>query len=319
MLILRLIRMWRRRQAQRAAAAQAANPETTAGATGVNEAEAMMSTSASAPARKDGPSAASRGALALLLHEALYDLKISARNPRARFFGFFFPIVLLVVFIGVFGNGHTTFDGSRVSLKVFYVPGILTMSIVTNAYASLVILVSGLREQGVLKRRRATPVPAVILIGGQALSTVVMTAVAGAILLVISRLAYGVGMTAPAILAVACTALVGTFAFACIGYAVSGMIGSQDAAQPIVQMTMLPLWFISGVFIPIENLSRGLKDVADVFPVQHLANSLHLASVNSSFAASISGTDIIVLAVWAAGAAAFAAWRFSWLPAGATA
>jgi ABC-2 type transport system permease protein len=306
-LIKRLIRIWRERQAQSAA-------PVTAGAEGV-----AMHASAPVAPRADGPSAASRGTLALLLHEALYALKISARNPRARFFGFFFPILLLVVFTGVFGNGHTLVDGARVSMKRFYVPGILTMAIVTNAYASLVILVSGLREQGVLKRRRSTPVPAVILIGGQALSTVVMTAVSGAILLIIAKLAYGVGIAAPAVLAIACTALVGALAFACIGYAVSGVIGSQEAAQPVVQMTMLPLWFISGVFIPISNLSRGLKDLADVFPVQPLANSLHLASVHSSFGASISGTNIIVLAVWAAAAAAFAAWRFSWLPAGATA
>ncbi|HWE59270.1 MAG TPA: ABC transporter permease [Solirubrobacteraceae bacterium] len=309
-LIKRLLRMWRERQSQKDAAAPPTAPPAAA---------APSNSSPPAAPRVDGPSASSRGPLALLLHEALYDIKISARNPRARFFGFFFPIVLLVVFIGVFGNSHTTFDGARVSLKVFYVPGILTMSIVTNAYASLVILVSGLREQGVLKRRRATPVPAVVLIGGQALATVVTTALAGAILLLIAKLAYGVGMAGPAIVAVACTALVGTVAFACIGYAVSGMIGSQEAAQPVVQMTMLPLWFISGVFIPISNLSRGLKDLADVFPVQHLANSLHLASVQSSFGASISATDVLVLAIWAAGAAALAGWRFSWLPAGAAA
>jgi ABC-2 type transport system permease protein len=312
MLIMYLIRWWRRRQAERAAATPGAVVESPT-------APAAAVAGSGAVPRVDGRSAASRGAFALLLHEALYDIKISARNPRARFMGFFFPIVLLVVFNGVFGNGHTIVDGVRVSLKVFYVPGILAMAIVVNAYASLVILVSGLRERGVLKRRRATPVPAVVLIGGQALSTVVTTALTAAILLVIAKLAYGVGIAGPAIVAIACTALLGTFAFACIGYAVSGMIGSQDAAQPIVQMTMLPLWFISGVFIPIANLSRGLKDVADVFPVQHLANSLHMASVHASFGASISGTDIIVLAVWAAGAAAFAAWRFSWLPAGASA
>ena len=310
MLILRLIRWWRKRQADKAAALNTA--------AAVAE-EAPLSTTPTAPPRIDGRSAASRGPLMLLMHEALYALRISARNPRARFFGFFFPIVLLVVFNGVFGNGHTLVDHVRVQLKVFYVPGILTMSIVTNAYASLVILVSGLREQGILKRRRATPVPATILIGGQALSTVVMTAVAATILLLIAKLAYGVGLAAPAILAVACTALVGTLAFACIGYAISGMIGSQEAAQPVVQMTMLPLWFISGVFIPIANLSQGLKDLADVFPVQPLANSLHLASVHSTFAGSISGADIVVLALWAAGAAGLAAWRFSWLPPGATA
>jgi hypothetical protein len=51
---------------------------------------------------------------------------------------------------------------------------------------------------------------------------------------VIGKVAYGVGM-APA--AIACTTLVGTLAFACVGYAVSGLIGSPDAAQPIVQAT----------------------------------------------------------------------------------
>jgi ABC-2 type transport system permease protein len=311
-LIRRLLRVWRQRQAERALAAAGGSDVAD---DVVPDADAAATAVISGSPREDGRSAASRGTLALLMHEALYALRISARNPRARFFGFFFPILLLVVFNGVFGNGHTRVDGVRVSLKVFYVPGILTMSIVTNAYASLVILVSGLREQGVLKRRRATPVPAAILIGGQALSTVAMTAVASAILLLIAKLAYGVGIAAPAILAIACTALVGTLAFACIGYAVSGLIGSQEAAQPVVQMTMLPLWFISGVFIPISNLSRGLKDLADVFPVQPLANSLHLASVHSSFGASISGTDIVVLALWAAGAAALAARRFSWLPA----
>jgi ABC-2 type transport system permease protein len=314
MLILWLIRKWRERQAAKAAALVTSAP-----ADAVAGEPAPAVAAPTAPPRVDGPSAASRGALMVLAHEALYDLKISWRSPRARFMGFFFPIVLLVVFNGVFGNGTAIVDHVHVRLKVFYVSGILAMAIVVNAYASLVILSSGLRERGVLKRRRATPVPAVVLIAGQALSTVVTTAMTATILLVIAKLAYGVGMAGPAILAVAVTAMVGTFAFACIGYAVSGLIGSQDAAQPVVQMTMLPLWFISGVFIPVNNLSKGLTDIADVFPVQHLANSLHLASVHTSFSASISGTDILVLAIWAAGAAGLCAWRFSWLPAGAAA
>lgn len=254
-----------------------------------------------------------------VLHQAAYDIRISRRNPRARFMGFFFPLLLLVVFAGVFGHGHTRIDGTRVDLKVFYVPGILAMSIVVNAYAGLVISISSLRETGVLKRRRASPVPAAALIGGQAIATVVTTAISSAVLLIVARVGYGVGMSGPAIAAVAFTAVVGTLVFACLGYAVSGLIGSPDAAQPVVQMTMLPLWFISGVFIPVANLSSGLKDVAKVFPVQPLANSLHLASVNSSFGGALSGTDLLVLAAWGIGAAAFAAWRFSWLPSGASA
>jgi ABC-2 type transport system permease protein len=297
-LIKRLIRLWRARRPR------VAQPGS-----------AMALAASGSP---DAISPAARGPLALVLHEAAYDLRISLRSPRARFMGIVFPIVLLVIFVGVFGNDHTLVDGATVSLKVFYVPGILAMSIVVNAYASLVISISGLRETGVLKRRRATPVPATVLIVGQALATVVNTAITATILLLVARLLYGVGFAGAALAAVACTTLVGTLAFACIGYAVSGLIGSQEAAQPTVQMTMLPLWFISGVFIPITNLSPALRDLADVFPVQHLANSLHLASVHTSFGASISATDMLVLAAWALGAGVFCAWRFSWLPAGAS-
>ena len=116
--------------------------------------------------------------VALLAHQAYYDLKISLRNPRARFMGFLFPLILLVILNGVFGNGHTRVDGQRVTLEVFYVPGILAMSIVVNAYAGLVISISALRENGVLKRRRAAPVPAAALIAGQAVATLVSTAIA---------------------------------------------------------------------------------------------------------------------------------------------
>lgn len=257
---------------------------------------------------------AASGPLALLTHEVRYDLLASMRNPRARFFSFVFPIVLLVVLSGIFGNGRVNVEGVRVHLSVFYVAGILTMAIVNNAYGGLVILMSHLRETGVLKRRRSTPVPPAILIAGQALTTVVTVGVSCAALLIVARLFYGVGFSAPAIGAIAVAGIIGTLAFACVGYAVSALIGNPDAAQPVVQMTMLPLWFISGVFVPVSELGQGFRVVADVFPVKALADCLHLASVHASFAGSLRVSDLLVMAAWAIGGLVIASWRFSWLP-----
>jgi ABC-2 type transport system permease protein len=259
-------------------------------------------------------SAASRGPVALLAHQVRFDVLASLRNPRARFFTFFFPIVLLVIFTGVFGHGTTTIDGTRVKLSRFYVPGILAMSTVVASYANLVISIATLRESGVLKRRRATPVAPALLIAGQALATVVVVAVMGTLLLVIGKLAYGVGMAPAALAAIACTTIVATLSFACVGYAVSGLIGSPDAAQPVVQASTLPLWFISGVFIPTSNLSSSLRTVGSLFPVAHLSSGLQQASVHSSFSGALSASDLLVLLAWGLAAAAFAAWRFSWLP-----
>jgi ABC transporter/ABC-2 family transporter protein len=137
-------------------------------------------------------------------------------------------------------------------------------------------------------------------------------------LLVVAKLLYGIGMTPGAIAATACTAALGALAFASIGYAVSGLVGTPDAAQPIVQATTLPLWFISGVLIPTQNLSSGLRLLGQIFPIEHLAAGLHLASIGTSFSSSISITDLLVVAAWGIAAAGFAAWRFSWLPSAAT-
>jgi ABC-2 type transport system permease protein len=175
-----------------------------------------------------------------------------------------------------------------------------------------------MREAGVLKRRRATPVPATILIGGQAVSAVVSVAIMSTILLVLAKLLYGVGIAPAAIAAIACTATLGALAFAAIGYAVSGLIGSPEAAQPIVQATTMPLWFLSGVLIPTQNLSGVLRVVGKIFPIEHLVDGLHLASVHSTFTSSVSVTDLVILAAWGIAAAAIATLRFSWLPSAAT-
>jgi ABC-2 type transport system permease protein len=256
--------------------------------------------------------------LTLLAHQVRYDVRASLRNPRARFFTFVFPVLLLVIFTGVFGHGSTVIDGVHVKLARFYVAGILTLSIVVASYGNLVVSIATLRETGVLKRRRATPVPPAVLIAGQACSTLAIVAIMSAILLVLGKVAYGVGMAPAVIAAVACSALVGALALACVGYAVSGLIGSPEAAQPIVQATMMPLWFLSGVFIPTAKLSGTLRTVASWFPVEHLAASLQLAVVHDTFASAISASDLLVVLAWGVGAALFAARRFSWLPSGAT-
>jgi ABC-2 type transport system permease protein len=264
-------------------------------------------------------SPAARGPLALLAHEVRYDLIAAWRNPRARFFTFFFPVLLLVIFAGVFGGGTTTVDGVKIDLARFFVPGILAMSVVTAAYGNLVISMSAARESGVLKRRRATPVPAWTLVAGKALSTLVTTISMSAVVLVIARVGYGVGFSAGALAAIAIAVTAGTLAFACLGYAVAGMIGNADAAQPIAQATMLPLYFISGIWIPTDQLPSGLRHIASILPVEHLAAAAHLASVHGSFAGAFAPNDLLVLAAWAVAAAAFAARRFSWLPSAATA
>jgi ABC-2 type transport system permease protein len=137
------------------------------------------------------------------------------------------------------------------------------------------------------------------------------------VLLLVGRFAYGVDLPTRTIPAVAVTAIVGSTCFCVLGYALSSAIASEDAAQPMVQAIMLPLYFISGVFIPNVNLPSWLRHVAETFPVQHLADGLHHAYDPATHGAGFVWSDIGVLALWAAIGVVVALRRFSWIPAAA--
>jgi ABC-2 type transport system permease protein len=139
-----------------------------------------------------------------------------------------------------------------------------------------------------------------------------------AVLLLIGRFAYGVRLPAATLPGVVVTAIVGAVTFCCLGYALSTAVHSADAAQPMVQAIMLPLYFISGVFIPNANLPHWLQDVAKVFPVQHLAGGLRHAFDPTANGAGIVWSDLGILALWAAAGLAIALTRFAWTPVAAT-
>ena len=120
-------------------------------------------------------------------------------------------------------------------------------------------------------------------------------------------------------LAALLTGIVGAITFCCLGYALSTAIRSADSAQPMVQAIMLPLYFISGVFIPNVSLPRWLRDVAKVFPVEHLAGGLRHAFDPATHGVGIVWSDLGVLALWGVVGLAIALTRFVWTPVAATA
>ena len=256
------------------------------------------------------------GTLELVWHEFRYDLRAFLRNGQSRFFTLALPVLFLVIFASVF-SGHTVqVSGGRIDTSVSYVPGIITLGIIAAAFVNLVISVTAERESGVMKRRRATPVPASAIILGRALTSVVIALAITAVLLTIGWAAYGAHVPARTAPALVLTIALGAVTFCCLGYALASVIRDQDAAQPITQAVMLPLYFISGVFVAVSQLPHWLVDVADVFPVRHLAAALLVAYNPHTTGSGISGSDLLILALWGLAALVVAIRRFSWLPLG---
>lgn len=79
---------------------------------------------------------------------------------------------------------------------------------------------------------------------------------------------------------------------------------------------MLPLYLVSGIFVPDPNLPGWLQRMAEMLPVQRLADALRHA-FDPAVQGGIVWSDLAVLALWAAAGLAVALRRFTWTPAAA--
>jgi ABC-2 type transport system permease protein len=107
--------------------------------------------------------------------------------------------------------------------------------------------------------------------------------------------------------------LVGAGCFAALGLAITSVIPNAEAAPAVVNATILPLLFISGVFIPVVNAPRWVDVLGRIFPVRHLVDA-YLGAYYGQPLFDFSWRDVGVVALWGVAGLVFAARRFSWEP-----
>jgi ABC-2 type transport system permease protein len=236
------------------------------------------------------------------------------RNPASAFFTFAFPLMFLVIFNLVFGNNTVTLGAQEVSQSTFYVAAIAAFSLVSACYTNIAISISFARDGGILKRIRGTPLPAWVYMAGR----VIHAALIGVLLVVIVTLAgglfYNVEIPTTTIPAVLVTILVGSATFCALGLAVTAMIPNADASPAVVNATILPLLFISDIFIPLDQAPSWLVTVASIFPVKHLSAAMQYAFNPFATGMGFRGTDLLVIALWGVAGVIAAVRFFDWEP-----
>ncbi len=249
----------------------------------------------------------------LVVHQLRYELLKFWRDPQAVFFTVALPVVFLVIFAAIFGN-QTIDDRSGLKVSTYYVPGIIALGVMAASFVALAIGLVEQRERGVLKRLRATPLPASAYIASRAAIAFVLTALIAVILTLIGRVLYGVTIPTDRAPGVLLTLAVGTTAFCCLGFAVSGVIGSANAAPAVTNGIMLPLQMLSGIFFPVSQIPDAVLTVAKVFPVYHLATGLLEGFDPNGAPGGIDPVALAVLASWGALGAVIAVRTFRWEP-----
>lgn len=259
--------------------------------------------------------------LALAVRQVRYTNRAFWRNPANAFFTFAFPLMFLVIFTALFGNDttcvlpgpHGCLPGGTVSTSTFYVAAIAAFAIITATYTNLAISVSFQRDNGILKRLRGSPLPSWAYLFGR-----IVHAILVAILLVVIVAAFGAAFyharvpsrTLPAYVL---TIAVGAATFSALGLALTAIIPNADAAPAVVNATILPLLFLSDIFIPLQNEHAWYVTVAKVFPVYHFAKAMQTAYFSPS-GSGLNAGHLVVMAVWGVAGVVAAVLFFSWEP-----
>ena len=252
--------------------------------------------------------------LGLAVRQLGYENKAFWRNPVSAFFTFVFPLMFLVIFNLVFGGETTDRFGIEVSLSTFYIPAVAAFSVITACYTNISISVIFSREDGVLKRIRGTPLPSWAYLFGRIAHAIVIGIVLVVIVVAFGRIFYDVRLPGRTLPAFALSIAIGSACFAALGLAVTPLAPNSDAAPAVANATILPLLFISDVFIPLDSAPEWLETFSGFFPVKHFAHALVEAYDPFESGSGFVASDLIVMGVWTLVGVALAARFFSWEP-----
>ena len=180
----------------------------------------------------------------------------------------------------------------------------------TTTFNALTINMVFLREEGILKRIRGTPLPGSAYLGGLALNAVTNAFVQITIVVVAGKVFFGLGWPEDWLELFVFTAA-GVVCLASLGVAYSHVIPNFDAAPAYSNIVFLPVIFISGVFYDVDRAPQFLRDIAQVLPLTHIIDGLSGAMVTGKPLADNLG-DLAIIAAWSAVGIFFAVRGFTW-------
>jgi len=212
-------------------------------------------------------------AIALTWEQFRFERRMFWRNPSALFFNFSLPVIFLVLIASVFSL-------SKTDLQTL-VPGIAGMAVMTTTFNALAFNLTFIREQGIIKRMRGTPLPSASYFGGVLGNAIMNAVVQVTIIVVLGHLLYDVSWPKNWLDLVVFTAL-GVTAFGALGVAFAQIIPNFDSAPAYVNAFFLPTLFISGAFYDTKHLPSAIDAIARALPLKHVIDGLHAAIVTGS-------------------------------------
>ncbi len=252
-----------------------------------------------------------RGDITMVLREARWEQLAFWRNPAAAVFTGAFPVMFLVIFGTINQGSRIAFYGG-IRFAQYYVPAIISFSMMGACYTALAMQLVNRRESGILKRTRATPLPAWAVIASQILSSLVVGLLVSLLVGIIGVAAYGVHVYWSRLPVFIVVMLLGGLSLAALGLLVGSLVPNMDAAPGIVNFIFFPIVFLSGTFYPIKATSL-VSQIMQWLPLRPFTLSMFRV-FDPRGGPLIDFRDLLVLAAWGVGSAVLAARVFRWEP-----
>ncbi len=254
--------------------------------------------------------------LGLLVRQTRYQLVSFRRIPVAFFFTLALPLIMLVLFNALFGDSTIETPDGNWSVRQFYTGGLAAYTAVSATFTNLANMVPIRRDEGVLKRWKGTPLPTWTYIGGFVLSAVVIAFLGVVLMLSLGVLVYDLEIDPAKMPAAIVTFAVGVSAFAALGLALASVVKSASSASAAANATILPLAFISDVFVQSDDAPSLLGWIADFFPLKPFVNAFQDCFTPFVDAPAFNWANLAQVAAWGVFGAVVAVRNFTWEPSG---
>jgi ABC-2 type transport system permease protein len=244
----------------------------------------------------------------LFLHELRNQQRLFWRNRELAFFTFMLPLILYVMLGSV--QQDEQIEGVRGS--EYLLAGMIGYGAAAIGFGALAMSLVYRREDGTLKRLRATPLPASTYIAALLTSILISFAITTLILFVLGALLFDVGVP-HRIASVAALVVLGALAFSALGLAGAALVRSDSAAVAVLNGIYLPMTFLSGSYFSSEAFPEFLQRIGDLLPLTYYIDVARDVMLQNEPLWEHPGALLVVVA-WGAAGALVALRRFSWVP-----
>lgn len=248
----------------------------------------------------------------LLWWEFRHHTTIFWRVPVAAFFTVAFPLFFLLMF-GLLNADGPIPELGGIRFIQFFTPGIAVFSVVTACYTNLVITTALQREDGILKREIATPIPRWVAIGGRVTAAVGVGLVSVILLVLVGVVLFSVDVPWDRLGVAALVLVVGAATWSALGLAIAAVIRNGQTAPAVANATILPLAFISGIFFPPSAAPDWLATLSAHLPLGPFVTAFG-DQWNPALAEGVPLREVSILAAWGLVGAVVAVRRFTWEP-----